>query len=118
MQQKRTYLSRSTLFIITRRSFSTTRESWRTVPVGKDAKNISEENARDHALGYTAGNDVSARNFQLPEVSGGQFCDAKSFDKFAPTIVSTQEIPDPQALQMRTKVNGGVKHETSTGDMP
>ncbi|KAJ5998363.1 hypothetical protein N7451_006173 [Penicillium sp. IBT 35674x] len=91
-----------------------------TVVVGKDAKNVSEEDALDYVLGYTAGNDVSARNFQLPEVSGGQFCYAKSFDKFAPighTIVSAQEILDPQALQMRTKVNGVIKQETSTGDM-
>ncbi|KAJ6014855.1 hypothetical protein N7540_009446 [Penicillium herquei] len=92
-----------------------------TVVISRDAKNVSEEDALDYVLGYTAGNDVSARHFQLPaDVSGGQFCYAKSFDKFAPighTIVSAQEIPDPQALQLRTKVNGVVKQETSTGDM-
>ncbi|KAJ5651731.1 hypothetical protein N7507_009157 [Penicillium longicatenatum] len=91
-----------------------------TVVVGKDAKNVSEEEALGYVLGYTAGNDISARNFQLPEVSGGQFCYAKSFDKFAPignTILSAQEVKDPQALQLRTKVNGVVKQETSTGDM-
>ncbi|KAJ5918026.1 hypothetical protein N7454_010401 [Penicillium verhagenii] len=91
-----------------------------TVVISKDAKNVSEEDALDYVLGYTAGNDISARNFQLPEVSGGQFCYAKSFDKFAPighTITSAQEIPDPQKLQLRTKVNGVVKQETSTGDM-
>lgn len=88
--------------------------------ISKDAKNVSEEDALDYVLGYTAGNDVSARNFQLPDVSGGQFCYAKSFDKFAPvghTIVAASEIPDPHALQLRTKVNGVVKQETSTGDM-
>ena len=91
-----------------------------TVVIGRDAKNVSEESALDYVLGYTAGNDVSARNFQLPEASGGQFCYAKSFDKFAPighTIVSAASIPDPQALNLITRVNGEVKQETSTCDM-
>ncbi|KAJ5454774.1 fumarylacetoacetate hydrolase family protein [Penicillium daleae] len=91
-----------------------------TVVIGKDAKNVSEKDALDYVLGYTAGNDVSARNFQLPEASGGQFCYAKSFDNFAPighTIVAAQEIPEPQALKLSTKVNGVIKQETSTGDM-
>jgi 2-keto-4-pentenoate hydratase/2-oxohepta-3-ene-1,7-dioic acid hydratase in catechol pathway len=90
------------------------------VVIGKDALNVAEENALDYVLGYTIGNDISARNFQLPEASGGQFCYAKSFDKFAPighTIVSAQQIPDPQALQLRTRVNGVIKQESSTGDM-
>lgn len=91
-----------------------------TVVISRDAKNVSEENALDYVLGYTAGNDLSARNFQTPEASGGQFCYAKSFDKFAPighTIVAAQEIPDPQKLRLTTKVNGVIKQETSTGDM-
>ncbi|KAJ5814579.1 hypothetical protein N7474_006356 [Penicillium riverlandense] len=91
-----------------------------TVVIGRDAKNVSEEDALDYVLGYTAGNDVSARNFQVPEASGGQFCYAKSFDGFAPighAIVAARDIPDPQKLQLTTKVNGVVKQETSTGDM-
>ncbi|KAJ5125207.1 hypothetical protein N7448_004532 [Penicillium atrosanguineum] len=91
-----------------------------TVVISRDAKNVSEEDALDYVLGYTAGNDLSARNFQLPEASGGQFCYAKSFDRFAPigyTIVSAEEIPNPQVLQLTTKVNGVVKQETSTEDM-
>ncbi|KAJ5297578.1 hypothetical protein N7508_007827 [Penicillium antarcticum] len=91
-----------------------------TIVISKDAKNVSEEDALDYVLGYTAGNDLSARNFQRPEASGGQFCYAKSFDKFAPighAIVAAREIPDPQVLNLTTKVNGVVKQETSTGDM-
>lgn len=91
-----------------------------TVIIGRDAKNVSEKSALDYLLGYTVGNDVFARNFQLPEASGGQFCYAKSFDKFAPighTIVSADSIPDPQALNLITRVNGEVKQETSTCDM-
>jgi 2-keto-4-pentenoate hydratase/2-oxohepta-3-ene-1,7-dioic acid hydratase in catechol pathway len=43
-----------------------------TVVIGKDAKNVSEADALQYVLGYTVGNDVSARNFQLPDASGGQ----------------------------------------------
>ncbi|KAJ6080765.1 hypothetical protein N7499_005639 [Penicillium canescens] len=91
-----------------------------TVVVGRDAKNISENEALDYVLGYTAGNDLSARNFQLPEASGMQFGYSKSFDQFGPighTIVAASEIPDPQDLRLVTRVNGQVKQQTSTIDM-
>ncbi|KAE8400977.1 fumarylacetoacetate hydrolase family protein [Aspergillus pseudonomiae] len=91
-----------------------------TVVIGKDAKNISAEDALDYVLGYTAGNDLSARNFQLPEASGGQFCYAKSFDKFAPighVLVAAQEIKEPQGLNLVTRVNGVPKQTTNTSDM-
>jgi transcription initiation factor TFIIH subunit 2 len=92
-----------------------------TIVIGKDAKNISAADAPSYILGYTVGNDVSARNFQLPtSVSGGQFGYAKSFDKFAPIgpcIASTGVIPDPQKLKLQTKVNGKIRQETSTDDM-
>ncbi|OHE95130.1 hypothetical protein CORC01_09517 [Colletotrichum orchidophilum] len=90
------------------------------VIIGRDAKNVPEEQALDYVLGYTAGNDVSARNFQLPEASGGQFCYAKSFDRFAPVgpaIWSAERVPDPQKLHLKTMVNGEVVQETDTSDM-
>lgn len=88
--------------------------------IGQDAKNVSEEDALDYILGYSIGNDVSARHYQLPDVSGGQFCYAKSFDKFAPlgpAIWSASVVKDPQALSYKTKVNGEVVQETGTNDM-
>ncbi|KAF2837731.1 hypothetical protein M501DRAFT_136675 [Patellaria atrata CBS 101060] len=91
-----------------------------TIIIGKDAKNVSEADALNYILGYTSGNDVSARNFQLPEVSGGQFCYAKSFDAFAPigpAIVHPSLVPDPQGLKLWTKVNGEVRQESGTNDM-
>ncbi|KXX74209.1 Fumarylacetoacetate hydrolase domain-containing protein 2 [Madurella mycetomatis] len=91
-----------------------------TVVIGKDAKNVSEADALQHVLGYTVGNDVSARNFQLPDTSGGQFCYAKSFDSFAPIgpcVVASRLIPDPQTLRLVTRVNGQVRQETETSDM-
>jgi 2-keto-4-pentenoate hydratase/2-oxohepta-3-ene-1,7-dioic acid hydratase in catechol pathway len=91
-----------------------------TVIIGKDGKDIPEEEALSYVLGYTAGNDVSARNFQLPDTSGGQYCYAKSFDAFAPVgpcIVSPSLIPDPQRLRYTTSVNGEKRQETGTNDM-
>jgi len=92
-----------------------------TVVIGKDAKNVSEADALDYVLGYTVGNDVSARNFQIPaSASGGQFCYAKSFDFFAPigpAVVLASAVPDPQKLKYTTKVNGDLRQETGTDDM-
>ncbi|KAF2710997.1 hypothetical protein K504DRAFT_481012 [Pleomassaria siparia CBS 279.74] len=92
-----------------------------TIIIGRDAKNVSAADALSYVLGYTVGNDVSARNFQLPaDISGGQFGYAKSFDGFAPigpAIVSTSVIPDPQKLRYTTKVNGEKRQETGTDDM-
>ena len=91
-----------------------------TVIIGKDGRNVSEDEALDYVLGYTMGNDVSARFFQLPPNSGGQFCYAKSFDGFAPIgpcIVSPILIPDPQKLEYTTRVNGKLRQQTSTSDM-
>jgi 2-keto-4-pentenoate hydratase/2-oxohepta-3-ene-1,7-dioic acid hydratase in catechol pathway len=82
------------------------------VVIGQDGKNISEANALGYILGYTAGNAVSARNFHLTDISGGQFCYAKSFDTFSPIglcIVYPSLIPDPQKLTYSTKVNGEVR---------
>jgi 2-keto-4-pentenoate hydratase/2-oxohepta-3-ene-1,7-dioic acid hydratase in catechol pathway len=70
------------------------------VIIGKDCKNVSEMEALDYVLGYTCGNDVSARNFQIPtSVSGNQFSYAKSFDQFAPigpTILMGERIRSPE----------------------
>lgn len=92
-----------------------------TFITSRDAKNLPADfDLADYILGYTAGNDVSARNFQLPEVSGGQYCYAKSFDTFAPIgpmVVSPTVIPDPQQLRFVVRVNGEVRQETGTDDM-
>ena len=92
-----------------------------TVIIERDAKNVSEEDALDYVLGYTVGNDLSARDYQVPaKTCGGQFSYAKSFDQFAPIgpcILSAALVPDPQQLQLVTKVNGEVRQKTSTDDM-
>lgn len=94
-----------------------------TFVVSRDVKNLPQDGdypLDNYILGYTAGNDVSARNYQMPAASGGQFCYAKSFDEFAPIgpyIISPSLIPDVQQLQYVTRVNGEVRQETCTNDM-
>jgi transcription initiation factor TFIIH subunit 2 len=92
-----------------------------TIIIGRDCKNATPANALDFVLGYAIGNDVSARNFQVPaNVSGGQYCYAKSFDGFAPVgaaIVAPSLVGDPSKLNFTTRVNGEAKQRTSTSDM-
>ncbi|MGH9161428.1 MAG: fumarylacetoacetate hydrolase family protein, partial [Vicinamibacteraceae bacterium] len=69
--------------------------------------------------GYTCANDGSARDWQIKR-GGGQWCRGKTFDTFAPlgpTLVTTDEIPDPQALRIRTTLNGETMQDSNTNDM-
>ncbi|VAX11841.1 Fumarylacetoacetate hydrolase family protein [hydrothermal vent metagenome] len=89
------------------------------VIIGRHAKDVAEENALDYVLGYTAANDVSARKWQK-HAGGGQWIRGKSFDGFCPlgpAIVTTDEIQNPQALSIRTLLNGEVMQESNTADM-
>lgn len=91
-----------------------------SIVIGKDGYDISEEDALDYVLGYTISNDVSARNLHAVDMSGYQMGYAKSFDGFGPTgpyLVSPRLVPDPQALELRTTVNGEVRQATSTAQM-
>ena len=91
------------------------------VVIGRDARHVPRERALDHVLGYTCGNDVTARDWQRDKaLGGGQFCRGKSFDGAAPmgpVLVTADEIPDPSALRLRTFLNGEVMQDSSTGDM-
>jgi len=89
------------------------------VVIGKPCKNATRENALDFVLGYTCANDVSARDWQIHR-SGGQWCRAKSFDTFAPlgpALVTADEIPNPNALTLRTFLNGEAVQGCNTDDM-
>lgn len=90
------------------------------VVIGRDCLNAERATALSYVLGYTAGNDVSARNFQKAENSGGQHGYAKSFDKFAPigpAIVLSTAIKNPSEVLFTTMVNSEERQKTSTGDM-
>jgi len=88
------------------------------VVLGKTCKNATLENALDFVLGYTCGNDVTARDWQK-SFGGSQWCRAKSFDTFAPLgpdIVTPDEIPDPQNLNLKAYVNGELRQSGTTAD--
>lgn len=93
------------------------------VVIGKDAKNVSESEALDYVAGYTAGNDVSARDWQRESGKAGpvpQWTFSKSFDKYAPLgpcLVATQVLGGAEKLSLRTLVNGEVRQETNTEDL-
>jgi 2-keto-4-pentenoate hydratase/2-oxohepta-3-ene-1,7-dioic acid hydratase in catechol pathway len=89
------------------------------VVIGKPCKNATQENALDFVLGYTCGNDVSARDWQK-DFGGGQWCRGKTFDTFAPlgpALVLKDEIPNPNALQIKTVLNGQTMQDWTTEDM-
>lgn len=85
--------------------------------IGKNCKNITEQEAKNVIFGYMILNDASARDIQAKDK---QFTRAKGFDTFAPCgpwITTTDEISDPQNLRMLTKVNGVVRQDSSTSNM-
>eukprot|EP01060_Flectonema_neradi_P010832 TRINITY_DN1791_c1_g1_i4.p1 TRINITY_DN1791_c1_g1~~TRINITY_DN1791_c1_g1_i4.p1 ORF type:complete len:305 (+),score=96.09 TRINITY_DN1791_c1_g1_i4:67-915(+) len=90
-----------------------------TFVIGKPCRNVSPDEALDYVLGYTVGNDVSSRHWQK-NAGAGQWIKGKSFDTFSPigpVLVTTDEIKDPQALQIITRVNGEVRQNSNTSDM-
>ena len=89
------------------------------VVIGRKCKNVSKNDALDVVFGYTAANDVSARDWQK-SFGGGQWCRGKGFDTFAPVgpaIVTKDEIPNPNALRIGTRVNSKSRQNSNTSDM-
>jgi 2-keto-4-pentenoate hydratase/2-oxohepta-3-ene-1,7-dioic acid hydratase in catechol pathway len=85
--------------------------------VGRRARAVPRSHALEYLAGYTAANDVSARDFQ--GVRGQHFI-GKSFDSFAPlgpALVTRDELPDPQALSLETRVSGETLQSASTKEM-
>jgi 2-keto-4-pentenoate hydratase/2-oxohepta-3-ene-1,7-dioic acid hydratase in catechol pathway len=89
------------------------------VVIGRTCHNVSRQEALAFVLGYTCGNDVSARDWQK-QGGGGQWCRGKSFASFCPlgpALVTADEIPEPGSLSIRTLVNGAVLQDGTTADM-
>ena len=85
--------------------------------ISRRCSNVSELQAREYIGGYFVVNDFSVRDIQMlsPTMTLG-----KSFDSHGPIgpwIVTTDEISDPQALHIRTYVNGEVRQSSSTAEM-
>ena len=89
------------------------------VIIGSTASYLaSPADAMAHVAGYAVSNDVSEREFQLER--GGQWDKGKScatFNPLGPWLVTADEIPDPQRLQMTLDVNGQRLQNESTADM-
>ena len=89
------------------------------VVIGKAARNVKKADALDYVLGYTCANDVSARDWQK-NGGGGQWCRGKTFDTFCPlgpVLVTRDEIPNPNALGIKTILNGQAVQDWNTNDM-
>lgn len=87
------------------------------VIIGAPTKDISEDEALNAVWGYTAVNDITARDIQFAEA---QWSRCKSFDGFTPTgpfVVTADEVPDPQALHIWTVIDGQTVQDASTGQM-
>ena len=88
------------------------------IVIGKDTKNISEKEASEHILGYCIVNDVSEREWQIEKL--GQWVKGKSGDTFGPTgpyLVTKDEIPDINNLNLNLEVNGKKMQSGNTKNM-
>lgn len=89
------------------------------VVIGKAAKNVPRTDALQYVLGYTCANDVSARRWQK-NGGGKQWCRGKSFDTFCPLgpcLVTPEDIPNPNELNIQTILNGDTMQDWTTADM-
>lgn len=87
------------------------------VVIGKGGRGIPVDRALEHCFGYTVCNDVTARDLQRND---RQWTRAKGLDGFAPLgpiVVTRDEAPDPQALRVRTWVNGDLRQDAGTAEM-
>lgn len=85
--------------------------------IGKRAKNVAEDQALSHVLGYCNGNDLSARELQALT---GQWLLGKTLDGFLPLgpyLVTADEVDDPQDLSIRCWLNGELRQDSRTSDM-
>ena len=86
--------------------------------IGKETKNITEKNAPDHILGYCMVNDISEREWQIEKM--GQWVKGKSADTFGPMgpyLVTKDEIPDVQKLNLSLDLNGQRMQTGNTSKM-
>lgn len=87
------------------------------VIIGKEGKNISEEDAENYIFGYSVFNDLSSRTLQT---SHGQWLIGKSLDEYTsmgPMIVDRQELPMPLELDVRSYVNGELRQNSNTRNL-
>lgn len=84
------------------------------IVIGKKAKAVNIEKAKEYIIGYTCGNDVTARDLQTKD---GQWTVAKSFDSFLPFGPFIETEVDPLELNIKTYLNGEVKQKSNTKNL-
>lgn len=87
------------------------------VVIGQRARRVRPDDALRYVAGYCCINDVSARDLQMET---GQWMRGKAIDTFMPCgpwLVTTDEVPDPQHLMIRTWVNGDLRQNSTTSQM-
>lgn len=87
------------------------------IVIGKEAHHINKAHAQNVILGYTVGNDLSARDLQFKTP---QWLTGKTLDYFAPlgpSIVTKDEVTDPSNLDISMKRNGEIVQQSNTSDM-
>ncbi|PWY86793.1 hypothetical protein BO70DRAFT_360503 [Aspergillus heteromorphus CBS 117.55] len=92
-------------------------ESEMVIVIGRDAKDVSEADALDYVLGYTAANDVSSRTYQMNQ---SQWCFSKGFDTscpIGPVLVSAAQFPDASKFHIRGAKNGRVMQDCPLTDL-
>ena len=90
------------------------------VVIGKRCKDVAEADVDAVIAGYTIANDVSMRDIQFAEMRRGLILLGKNFDTTSPMgpyLVTKDEIPDPQNLQIKCWVNGELRQDDSTANM-
>ena len=90
------------------------------IVIGKPCVDVSEDEALDYVAGYSAFNDISARDTIRGENKNGIHLMGKSFPGFAPMgpyLVTADEIPDPQNLKLRLSVNGETRQDSNLSYM-
>jgi 2,4-didehydro-3-deoxy-L-rhamnonate hydrolase len=105
--------------LIPRNSQSTDYELELAVVIGKKASYVTEKDAMSFVAGYSIINDVSEREWQLKK-DGGQWDKGKSSDTFAPIgpyLVLSENIGNPENLNMWLKVNGKIAQQANTKDL-
>ncbi|HKS19598.1 MAG TPA: fumarylacetoacetate hydrolase family protein [Bradyrhizobium sp.] len=87
------------------------------VVIGKGGRHIAEDEALDHVAGYSIYNDVSVRDYQR---HAQQIAAGKNFvgtGPFGPWLVTTDEVPDPHKLRLRTFLNGDTVQSSDTSHL-
>jgi 2-keto-4-pentenoate hydratase/2-oxohepta-3-ene-1,7-dioic acid hydratase in catechol pathway len=114
MKPPSSVISNGETIILPPQSAQVEHEAELVVVIGKRGRHITTENARKHILGYTVGNDVTARDLQK---SDGQWTRAKGFDTFCPFGPWIDTEFDPADSVVTCRVNGQMRQMASTRDM-